>query len=761
MACDLDLRVVAVSSGKSMSVAVWKILLLVCAVTVCLAPCSGQRLDKMRELQREGRLLNLALKNYTFAGGNMGETWHASGKHVSEIFKDLKNDFFQNFLDLEFISPRCLNGFIALINKTDHFHLVPQLVDMVDAIGKLEPGFFDGNLYSFGSYDECMRIDTAQYCLSTFNISLNKKPLPIPFMWGVCLPQDCNATDIEFIFKFFPFAKPPVCESRKQPPYNAGAIVMLIVCGILMCLIALGTLTDFIVTIYRDNYDNETLPVTLQSDTMQSNAASSEKSPLLNYRMPKENKKKVSPLDFITAFSLYKTIPTILATKQPPTAITSINGIRVISMFWVILCHIHLWVVVYGGKIDNNLTLLDDIAPRFTFQVIVNGFFSVDSFFFLSGVLVAYLTLRDMARKKGKFSILMYYIHRYLRLTPTLAFVMFFAWFLTLHLADGPIYQKKVGVGSEWYQSCEQYWWTNLLYINNLYPTQSAMGCIAWVWYLANDMQFFIVAPLMIVPLYYNWIVGLVCVGLFLAGSFAATGFSAGYYNIQANSLAFYAYGHIPDPNADSLYNRPYHRIPPYLVGIVLGYLLYRKACLPFSHQFGKILNWVGYIVLWMLATGLCLSTVYGLYPTWHQHIPSLAENVIYLMFSRFVWGIGLALVVFSCHNGYGGVINTFLSMKFWIPLSRLTFTAYLMHPIVLSVVFGSAREPVHYTDIILAVYAVGAVALSYGAAAIVAVCVEFPLANVEAALFKAVGLGARESLRQGTEVAQQRSGAT
>ena len=55
----------------------------------------------------------------------------------------------------------------------------------------------------------------------------NKKPLPIPC--GVCLSQECNATDIELMFKFFPFTEPPVCESRKQPLYNAGAVVMLIV----------------------------------------------------------------------------------------------------------------------------------------------------------------------------------------------------------------------------------------------------------------------------------------------------------------------------------------------------------------------------------------------------------------------------------------------------------------------------------------------------------------------------------------------------
>jgi len=512
---------------------------------------------------------------------------------------------------------------------------------------------------------------------------------------------------------------------------------MLIVCGIFAVLIALGTSIDFIITTYRHS-DSETLPLIINSDT---GPTSSERSPLL-HRMTVETKRKnkVTLVDFITAFSLYKTVPTILATKQPPSAITSINGIRVMSMFWVIVCHTHFWVAIFQ-RVDNPFYVLNDVAPRFSYQAIINGFFSVDSFFFLSGVLAAYLTLREMTRRKGGFPVLMYYLHRYLRLTPTLAFVMFFAWFLTLHLADGPIYQQGVGVGSAWYQSCENYWWTNLLYINNVYPV-NASGCINWVWYLANDMQFFIVAPLMIVPLFYSLPVGLLCVGLFLAGSFAASGFSAGYYNIPANPFVYFINGVAPDPNADALYFRPYHRIPPYLVGIVLGYLLFKKA---------RLVNWFGYILLWVLATGLCMSTVYGLYPTWHQHLPTLAENVIYQMFSRFAWGIGLAFAVFACHNGYGGVINTFLSMKFWIPLSRLTFTAYLVHPVVLAVIFGTARKPFHYADIPLAVYAVGDVVLSYGAAAIVAACVEFPLANIEVAYFKVIGLEVRESTRQGT----------
>ena len=47
-----------------MAVAGGMYFLLVCGVTVNLAPCSGQRLDKVREMQRKGRQINLALKKY-------------------------------------------------------------------------------------------------------------------------------------------------------------------------------------------------------------------------------------------------------------------------------------------------------------------------------------------------------------------------------------------------------------------------------------------------------------------------------------------------------------------------------------------------------------------------------------------------------------------------------------------------------------------------------------------------------------------------
>ena len=48
---------------------------------------------------------------------------------------------------------------------------------------------------------------------------------------------------------------------------------------------------------------------------------------------------------------------------------------------------------------------------------------------------------------------------------------------------------------------CHKSWWANLLYIQNLYETDA---CVGQAWYLANDMQFYIIAPFFILPLFYK-----------------------------------------------------------------------------------------------------------------------------------------------------------------------------------------------------------------------------------------------------------------
>uniref|UniRef100_X2A5Q6 Nose resistant-to-fluoxetine protein N-terminal domain-containing protein n=2 Tax=Capitella teleta TaxID=283909 RepID=X2A5Q6_CAPTE len=63
----------------------------------------------------------------------------------------------------------------------------------------------------------------------------------------------------------------------------------------------------------------------------------------------------------------------------------------------------------------NNLVSFMSWLRDISFQVIINASVSVDSFFFLSGTLVSYLLLREMAKCEGpmKVSWLKFYFHRY------------------------------------------------------------------------------------------------------------------------------------------------------------------------------------------------------------------------------------------------------------------------------------------------------------------------------------------------------------
>ncbi len=642
------------------------------------------------------------------------------------------------------LSSGCVDSASSLVFNSSVISILRKIMPLLDASGKPGAGMLNGNFIYDGAFDECYSYNYTAFCYAT-GVTLVNHTLYPQWVLGLCVPKHCTGKDISYLInstRMLQVSDQTVyCEDVKSPPYSTGAVIMLVITALFVAMVCIGTAADvlmkYLPLLFAKN--GGSIPVNAGVDR------EDERKPLLKLGIPKR-KNGVMPLDFLTAFSLLRTVPNLLATRQAESVITNLNGLRVISMFWVILCHTYFWIMS-PGHVDNPI-VMKGVLSRFSFQAIANGFFSVDSFFFLSGVLVAYLSLREMGRNRGRFPILHYYIHRYLRLTPVYAFILFFSWTLFGHLTTGPGFIAGARLQSG---NCEKYWWTNLLYINNFYPWKSAEGtCIGWTWYLANDMQFYVISPLILIPMYFLFPVALGIVLILLVCSFAVTFALAGVYDFQANTFAPFAYNYTVDLTSpqyfDLVYQKPWSRIQPYLVGLLLGYVLYKKL----RFRFGMKGNVLAYLLLWVVAGLIMIPDQYGLYFTFHGHVPSKAENVLYIGLSKFAWGLGLALIVFACHNGYGWFINSFLSMKMWTPLARMTYNAYLVHPIVLSVVYGQLQKSFHYTDVTISVFAVSFVVISYGIAAVVCVLVEFPLANIESLVFKLVGVRGRESLRQG-----------
>jgi peptidoglycan/LPS O-acetylase OafA/YrhL len=131
------------------------------------------------------------------------------------------------------------------------------------------------------------------------------------------------------------------------------------------------------------------------------------------------------------------------------------------------------------------------------FQLITSGVLGVDTFFVLSGFLTAIIFAREVTKDKLSFrSLLLYYIHRYIRLTPAFLLVTLVSIHLTPYFGRGPVYPSVQGFETE---GCHHRgWWTAILYIGNLFKGNEM--CLPVSWYLYNDMQFHWIAPLALIP---------------------------------------------------------------------------------------------------------------------------------------------------------------------------------------------------------------------------------------------------------------------
>ncbi|KAJ8964553.1 hypothetical protein NQ314_004852 [Rhamnusium bicolor] len=192
--------------------------------------------------------------------------------------------------------------------------------------------------------------------------------------------------------------------------------------------------------------------------------------------------------DTILCFSFQRNFRKLTSTKTNPDGLDCLAGMKVYSMFLIILLHRQMFD--YGSALINP-TEVERYYSQFEMTFVLNGPILVDTFFTISGFLATYLILYQNYRSKnGKFSIFLY-IHRYIRMTSTYCIILAFYCTLFVKLGNGPLWHERVGLERE---KCREAWWTNMLYINNYVDTKHY--CMFQSWYMACDMDGFIFVPI-------------------------------------------------------------------------------------------------------------------------------------------------------------------------------------------------------------------------------------------------------------------------
>ncbi|XP_071536057.1 nose resistant to fluoxetine protein 6-like [Panulirus ornatus] len=643
--------------------------------------------------------------------------------------------------DLDMVSDPCKSDVRAFYRSFLQKKL--WAAKMVDSWGKLPDGVLDGNMQAFGSLDECLSIHVepegsnhfkGQYCVISFknatqaNVTAGESfgneeetrladprlrlapfigsfgPFMPVAMYGTCQPSTC--TDDQLAESLSNVVKTQglnvsfvMCQTDAPPTldYNAGDVIMIVVLT-LLCLTAVAATVVDVWIINTDQQD------------------------LRNGR-----------LKYLLVFSIYTNLTKMfrINTSKNSEVISCLHGMRVLSMTWVVWGH-QMGLTLFFS-INAFSAAAKYLQNSWMNQIILNAFPSVDSFFFMSGLLVAYGLTKEFERTR-KFNPLVYYIHRFIRLSPPILLLSGFLAVFSPLLVRGVLAPSSDAPGSL-SSLCRRYWWRDAFFMTNFFFSESNTdSCLGVCWYTAVDFQLFLVTPLIFLPLLYRRKPGAVWMGFVTLLSVIIPATITAVNELPPATILDIT----PEKSMAEMkliYTAPWCRAPPYLMGMWLGYILWtcrEKVTLKKWQVVGG----------WCAAIAMALAVIFGLqdYNTLSgQVLPyDPVVSILYSGLHRLAWGAALLWVVFACHNGYGGPVNDFLSHPSWQPVSRLTYTMFLVAiPIQMMIYFYSMHMQLYFSHLNKILETVGVLFLSGLAAVGISLLAEAPVLGMERILLR------------------------
>ncbi|CAI2354034.1 unnamed protein product [Caenorhabditis sp. 36 PRJEB53466] len=279
------------------------------------------------------------------------------------------------------VSEECLSYKNCTMSEMIEMKDLVFALQQFDAFGKPPADLLDLNTFFEGSYEECQVVSgkkySTSYCYLVIHFGWNATcpvhpidtfhKLAVPRL-AVCMPMSCAENDLVEVFnQMTPFpltACEAHCAEKKIEKgwafYGFSTFLMTMI-----LLASSATLVDY----FRER----------------------------EIGMSSVNERAYF-LRIFLSFSLWSNSEMILSVKEhKPGYIRSLDCIRALSIVWIVSAH------SYNFHFPNNI-LGGSIGyfgyPSVPRHLILNAFFSIDTFFILSGVVVAYLFFRSKPKRQ-------------------------------------------------------------------------------------------------------------------------------------------------------------------------------------------------------------------------------------------------------------------------------------------------------------------------------------------------------------------------
>ncbi|XP_069820907.1 O-acyltransferase like protein-like isoform X1 [Dendropsophus ebraccatus] len=560
----------------------------------------------------------------------------------------------------------------------------------------------------------------------------------VKFVIGICVPDSCSSRDIttmatldllkyrgtsfleslpSFVIRneTIPVVVETFC-SRGLFPADTFAIISLCLSGLFIILPIIASIYTALLNFKASSSFEQCKTIILQ----RKHRAPELEKPAGKSNFPSEeeygNEKKHTCIDrVLKSFAIQENFPAVTTVNPQNQEYPCLNGIRVLSLLWIISGHTSQLASVFN--IDNSFEWKSKVLEKPLYFYTLSGpvYLGVDSFFFLSGFLGAksFLILTENSGQEVTLTMAMSYIYKRLRrLQP-------------LHLASIPISIGLISLvkwGAFWelpkhqWDSCRRVWWANALLITNFVSVSDS--CTGWAWYLSTDFQFHLTTPLVIFLYVRAKRVMFAVVTMTLAACI-----------ITSTLLSYFLKLSIRYPRGESqsrmnywveYYTKPYCRYGPFVVGMILAIMFATKQCPYIKNRAQAILGWMSALVI--MVTVITLAFVLDDTPSSYSIMAALYQGL-----HRTLWAVALGLILVLCHEGYGGHLNTMLSCGTWSFLSKISYACYLTHPIIIIMYCGLQEALFHYQDINMLYLFIGHSTLTFIVGLLLTVLVERP----------------------------------